>query len=276
MKVKEYFICLLYLFLYYTTNYLYVVLYSEDDMGVVAPLVDSVDEFFDKVPKHMRKHVTAELRTEIEKMISPDSEIATQYEEGLLVHTDLMTRYSTTPDRYAKAVKFVAYLNIGKKTYEAFVLTHPEKYAEYKQKAKTEGWDSTKLRNTLSLKGANFKATQIVTALLARTMMPLAVAFSHHRYEAVEKLAYLMQEASSERIQMESADKLLTHLALDKSEFNMEADIAEVHANVVATLANTLDKMVSMQQAEKEINPNRRSSVIMDGIVVNVTKGSDE
>lgn len=245
-------------------------------MGVVAPIVDSVDEFFDKVPKHMRKHVTAELRGEIAKMIAPDSEIASQYEEGLLVHTDLMTKYSTTPDRYAKAVKFVAYLNIGKKTYEAFALSHPEKYAEYKQKAKDEKWDNTKLRNTLSLKGANFKATQIVTTLLARTMMPLAVAFSHHRYEAVEKLATLMHEASSERVQMESADKLLTHLALDKSEFKMEADVAETHANVVATLASTLDKMVSMQQAEKEINPTKRSSLIMDGVIVNVSKGDDE
>lgn len=226
-----------------------------------------IDDFLEKVPRRMQGHMTAELRTEITSML--ESEVGDAYREGLMVNTDLMEKYNTNPDRYARAVKFVTYLNMGKKTYEAFSLSHPEKYAEYKK----EGLPPAEFKNKLSLKGANFKKTQIVTYLLARSMIPLAVANMHRRQEAVEKLVELMQTAGSERVQMESADKLLTHLNLDKTEFSTAAEIESTPADIVSTLAGVLDKMVSMHQNQKEINPLKSNSEIIEGIVMRATKG---
>jgi len=232
--------------------------------------LDIADEFIDKIPKRMKAHVNAEIRNEIVTMLSSD--IGDNCREAMLANTDLMDEYSTNPERYLKAVKFASYINIGKKTYEAFALTHPDKYKEYKQQAEDEGWDLSMLRNKLSLKGANFKKTQLVTKLLARSIVPLGIAFSHYKAEAVGVLADLMINADSQRVQMESADKLLTHLNVDKSEFAIKSEEVMTNQNVIATLAGALDKMVSLHQKEKEINPNKSNSVIMDAIVTEATR----
>ena len=236
-----------------------------------VPMVSEIaDEFIEKIPKRMKTHMTANLRAEIIKML--DSEVGDAFQETMLVNTDLIDEYSMNPERYIRAVKFASYINMGKKVYEAFALSHPEKYKEYKEQADAEGWDLSMLRNKLSLKGANFKNTQIVTKLLARSVVPLAIAFSHHKAQAVGVLADLMLNADSQRVQMESADKLLTHLNLDKTEFKVDTQEKVVNQNVIATLANALDKMVSLQQREKEINPTRSNAAIMDAVVSEVTR----
>lgn len=252
---------------------LYIDSYKEKVMNELVSY-SYVDEFIEKVPKRLRGHITSNLRNEITKVL--DSDIGDAYREGMLVNTDLMEKYSTNPDRYERAVKFVTYLNLGKKTYEAFALSHPEKYREYKAQAEADGWDNARLRNKLSLKGANFKNTQIVTELLVRAIVPLGVAFHHHKAKAVEKLVDLIENADSQRVQMESADKLLTHLCIDKTEYKMSAETDTSNQNVISTLAGVLDKMVSLHQSEKEINPSKSNSVIMDAIVTSATKRDSE
>lgn len=241
---------------------------------LMTPMKNSVvEDFVDKVPKAMKMHMTLKVKAELEKMLC-DEEVGDVYQEGVSVNTDLMAKYSAHPEKYLRAVKFVSYLNIGKKQFEAFALSHPEKYLEYKQQAEDENWDRVKLRNKLSLKGSNFKGTQIVTELLARNTVPLAIRYSDYRNKAVERLATLMDSAESERVQMESADKLLTHLNLDKTEFRMTADIEDNHGSVISTLAGVLDKMVSMHQNEKEVNPSKSNASILEGVVAHARGNS--
>lgn len=256
----------------YIGSYSYIQLEVHMSTQLTPLQQNTVDEFIDKIPKNMRQHMTINARNELVAMLAND-EVGDVYEEGIKVNTDLLTKYSASPERYMRAVKFVSYLNIGKKQFEAFALSHPEKYLEFKGQAEAEGWDRTKLRNKLSLKGANFKNTRIVSELIARSTVPLGIRYLHHKEAAVEKLAYLVEEAGSERVQMESADRLLAHLGIDMNDFKPNKEEDFNGGSIVSTLAGVLDKMVSMHQKEKEVNPKRSNAEILDGIVLNATRG---
>lgn len=227
----------------------------------------SLDDFLDKIPKRMQAHVNDGVKAEIEAAL--DSDVGELYREALLTNIDLIEKFGSNPDRYARAVKFVSYLNMGKPNYEAFALTNPEKYAKYRE----EGLTTRELRDKLTQKGTNFKKTQLVTHMLARSMIPIAIGNMHHRQAAIDKLVELVGNAASERVQMESADKLLLHLNLDKTEFSMAPDVVQTSANIVSTLAGVLDKMVSMHQNQKEVNPHRSNSEVIEGIVLSATRG---
>ncbi|AUR92034.1 hypothetical protein NVP1188A_27 [Vibrio phage 1.188.A._10N.286.51.A6] len=237
----------------------------------VVTTSDSIEDFFERVPKNMKKHLHPKLEQEIVKQLEAD-ETGDMYRDTLITNTDLMSKYSSNPERYSRAVKFVSCLNLGKKVYEAFALSHPEKYHEYRQEMRNGNLTKSTLTKKLSLKGANFKKTQMVTELMARSMIPLALTYDHYRHEGVQVLADLMHNADSERVQMESADKLLTHLNLDTTEFKTSADVEESTSSAISMLASTLDKMVDIHKEQRASDPKLKNSEVMDAIIVEATK----
>ena len=138
---------------------------------------------------------------------------------------------------YIKAVQYCSYIAVGDSQANAYRKTFPDRVAK---KASP---------NTVISSASFYHRGSMVQQILSSAQIPLHLIFMAEKYKAIEKLADLMVNADTARIQMESADKLLTHLKSPENT-KLEIDIGfkknETLDNLEKTLAQLATKQVEM------------------------------
>lgn len=105
------------------------------------------------------------------------------------------------PIDYIKAIQYCTYISMNNSQVNAYKKTFPDRVAS----KKTEG--------TVRASASIYHRTDLVQSIIKTSQVPMHLMFMSERYRAVEKLVNLMNDPdASHRIQMESADKLLSHI----------------------------------------------------------------
>ena len=158
------------------------------------------DQFKEQMRRNTKKDFQDDDLTLVEEIVKKGEFDKEVFMERLISFSETCKGLRNVgPRQYIKAVQYCSYVVIGDTQIGAYSKTFPDRVA-------------TKSRTSLSVSASTYHHTELVQRILSLAVVPVDLIFHHERYAAIEKLSSLMMTSKSERIQMESADKLLTHL----------------------------------------------------------------
>jgi len=145
-------------------------------------------------------------------------------------------RYKT--EDYVNACRFVSHYLQTEKLQEAYDKTFPEKLLGRIAKGVNP--------KTYTTAPSNYLKGKLVQQILAQSQVSLNIFHARKRHHAVEKLFELMNTSKSERIQMDSADKLLGHLK-DPEQSMVELQITDSRGDYANDLEKQMKKLAAQQ-----------------------------
>lgn len=203
----------------------------------ITPLTE--EQFKDALPPGVRKLVNPELMKQINKTLS-SSETMELFKENLLTYTSVMQHGKFKISNYVNAVKYVSLKLLGSTNRDAYIKTFPDKYARFKAEGVSE-------KDIASYTTA-YNKSKLVNLIYEQTLIPLHVLNAPIQQAAINKLADLMLNAKSEKVQSDSANSLLTHLKRPETQ-KVELDIGFNAGSIIDDYELVMRKMVEKQKA---------------------------
>jgi len=147
----------------------------------------------------------------INQVIS-DPGIRDNYRDNLLSYTNVMQDGKYKIQSYIDAVRYVSHKLMGSSNVEAYTKTFPIRY----QRVVTENkhLEPEAIGKILSSYVAAYNKTKLVVKVFEQTLVPSHILNADLYQKALNRQAYLMIHATSEKVQSDSANSLLTHLKM--------------------------------------------------------------
>jgi hypothetical protein len=194
-------------------------------------------EFLDRLPNHRKKFVNKELLDMIERIEQQDEAEGT-FVDMVVDNETVMGKGRYKAASYINACRFVSHYLQTEKVQESYDKTFPEKALD----RIARGVSASSMSNSASM---YLKGT-LVQQILAQSQVGLNVFHARKRHKAVERLYDLMENSKSEKIQLESADRLLTHLK-DPEQSMVELQITDSRGDYTNDLENKMKALAQEQ-----------------------------
>lgn len=133
-----------------------------------------------------------------------DSEYQEELKQNILGFSSVLNAPHYSLDEYINAVKYISFTMMGDTNVKAWAKVFPDRYVRLVEKG-IEGKD-------INAHVRHFNKTALVNAVREQSLVPSHILNADLFQEALNKQAFLMRNAASERVQREAADSLLTHL----------------------------------------------------------------
>ena len=187
----------------------------------------------------MRSGVTQNLVDNLNN-IALDPIMAENIRDNFVSYSAILKEGKFKLEEYLNAVAYVSYKIMGNNNEEAYSKTFPQRYARLIA-------NQTSKKDIASYVSAYNKG-KLVNMILEQSMVPSWVLNQDIHQKAINRLADLMQNAASEKVQMEAAANLLTHLGKPK-EGSFQINIGE-HENAGMKEMRDLLQQVAANQRE--------------------------
>lgn len=199
----------------------------------------SQEQFLAALPPQIQKRgISKEVATSIRGLLS-DPDMAEAYRDNLLGYTNVMNEGKFKLTSYVKAVQYVTHKLSGKNNQESYMATFPEKWNDWVQ--------CNVSAKDISSYVSIYNGSQLVNKILEQSLIPNWILNQDIRQKAINHLASLMVSAQSEKVQVEAAGQLLTHLKMpEKLKVQMEVDVKE--GGVMDELRKQTLALASMMQ----------------------------
>jgi len=153
--------------------------------------------------------------------------------ESRIVDTgSAMTGGKYSVKEYMRAMEFTSYRLGGDSQVASYKKTFPDRIL-----GKTDG--------AVMGKASIYANGKLPIQLLSMSQVPLDLLYMRETHKSIRKLSELVEFGETERIQMESADKLLTHIAPNKT-IKIEHDVADSTAEALSSLSDSLNSIADM------------------------------
>lgn len=195
----------------------------------------------DSVPSNLRANVTQSLVDNLNG-ISQDPLVAEYIRNNFVSYTGILKEGRFKIEEYLNAVAYVSYKIMGHSNKDAYIKTFPQRYNDLIARGATD--------KDISSYVSAFNKGKLVNLILEQTLVPSWVLNQDLYQKAINRLADLMQNAGSEKVQAESAAALLTHLGKPK-EGNFQINIGETENA----------GMKEMRQLLQEVAANQRDAI---------------
>lgn len=171
----------------------------------------TIEQFQRSIPKGVKAKITPDMVTNINAVLS-DPGIRDNYRDNLLSYTNVMTDGKYKIQSYIDAVRYVSHKLMGSSNVEAYTKTFPNRY----QRVITENkhLPDEAVAKTLSSYVAAYNKTKLVVKVFEQTLVPSHILNADMYQKALNRQAYLMANANSEKVQSDAANSLLTHLKM--------------------------------------------------------------
>lgn len=200
--------------------------------------VISKEQFIQALPKHRRKYVTDNLVDQINGVLQ-DPALMETYSQNILMYTSVMQDGRFKMEDYINAVRYVSCKLLGATNRAAWANTFPEREAKFK----ADGW---KEKNIDSIVSAYNKGL-LVNKILEQTLIPSHIINQGTYQKAINKLAELMMYAKSEKVQSDSAARLVEALKLPETQ-KVELDLTVKGDNAIDELRESTLQLVAQQR----------------------------
>lgn len=227
----------------------------------------TLDQVVKVAPPSMKSAVSQELVDTV-NAATTDPLVAEQIRNNFIGYVGVMKdgRYST--EEYLNAVKYVSYKLMGDTNQDAYFKTFPARHAKLIADGRTS--------KDISAYVAAYAKGKLVNAIIEQSMVPVHVLNVDLHQKAINKLADLMMNANSEKVQSDSAIALVTHLAKPK-DLKIELDVGVKDSSGLNEMKDMLQRMAQMQQKALEagipVKAIAAQPLIIEGEVVG--RGSD-
>ena len=193
------------------------------------------------VPSHLRNNVSQDLVDNLNN-IALDPIMAEDIRSNFVSYSSILKEGKFKLEEYLNAVAYVSYKIMNNTNEEAYAKTFPQRYA----KLIANGTSKKDIASYVSA----YNKGKLVNLILEATLVPTWVLNQDIHQKAINRLADLMQNATSEKVQVEAASSLLTHLGKPK-EGNFQINIGETENA----------GMKEMRQLLQEVAQNQREAI---------------
>ena len=203
--------------------------------------VYTVEDVKKAVPSHIRSNITQPL-VDILNNIAADPLIAEDIRNNFVSYSAVLKEGKFKVEDYLNAVAYVSYKIMGNTNEESYAKTFPQRYSALIAKG-------TAKKDIASYVSAYNKG-KLVNLILEQTLVPSWVLNQDLYQKAINVQADLMQNAQSEKVRVEAANSLLTHLGKPK-EGSFQISIGEVESS----------GMREMREMLREVAENQREAI---------------
>ena len=227
----------------------------------------TVEELKEAVPKELKSSVTQSLVDKVNNFPASPEE-AEHFRDNLMAYGHVLSTGKYKTEDYISAVIYVSFKLMGHTNQDAYRKTFPQRYKALVKR----GAD----KKEISTYVAGYSKGKLVNTILEQTLVPTWVLNQDVYQEAINKQATLMRTAVSERVQMEAANSLLTHLKKpEKAVIDLNLGVSENSG--LAALQDAMREMAAAQRAAIEAGVSTRTvakqrlSPEIEGEMVDVT-----
>lgn len=189
------------------------------------------------VPAHMRSGVTQNLVDNL-NLISQDPIAAEGIRNNFVSYSAILKEGKFKIDEYLNAVAYVSYKIMGLSNQDAYAKALPQRYAGLVARGATA--------KDISSYVAMFNKGKLVNMILEQSLVPSWVLNQDLYQKGINKLADLMANATSEKVQMESAIGLVAALGKPK-EGSFQINIGETENAGMKEMRDLLEEIAENQ-----------------------------
>lgn len=209
---------------------------------VVAPLAPlSQDDLRAAMPTALKSSVTQNMVDTLNG-ISQDPLIAQNIRDSVIGYSAIMKEGKFKAEDYVHAVAYVGFKLMGDSNQDAYAKTFPKRYAALIAAGRSS-------KDIAAYVSAYHKG-KLVNLLMEQSLVPTWIVNQDIHQKAINHLAVLMTGATSEKVQVEAAIGLLTHLKKPEAvKGQLSIDITESTGmremkEVIAKMAQTQREMI--------------------------------
>jgi hypothetical protein len=189
------------------------------------------------LPPNLRNSATQEFTDHINSIIA-DPLVAEAVRENFIGYANVLKDGKFKTQDYLNAVIYVSYKLMGDSNQDAYAKTFPKRYQDLVAKG-----TSTK---DISAYVASYNKGKLVNLVLEQCLVPAWVLNQDLYQKAINRQAWLMENAISEKVQTEAANSLLTHLKRPETT-KVELDVGIKDNSGLSQLTDTLAVMAERQ-----------------------------
>ena len=198
----------------------------------------TLDELKKSVPATLKKSISQGLVDKINNL-EGDPEVADYIRSNIMSYTGVLAdgRYKITD--YMNAVAYVSHKLMGRSNRAAYQNVFTGRYRVLVAKGTSD--------KDISSYVSAYNKGKLVNSILEQSLVPVWVLNQDMYQKALNKQMDLMMTASSEKVQTEAANSLLTHLKKPESKA-IDLNIGVAEGSGINELQNTMKKLVETQQ----------------------------
>lgn len=197
------------------------------------------DQLIQTLPANL-KHTATQALADMVNNIVQDPLIAEQVRNNFISYSGVLRDGKFKTEDYISAVTYVSFKLMGDTNQDAYFKTFPQRHAALIARGTSP--------KDISAYVSAYAKGKLVNLILEQSLVPSWVLNQDIYQAAINKQAYLMQHAQSEKVQQEAANSLLTHLAKPKEAGPLiQLDVKE--SSGMTEMRNALAKMAEQQQA---------------------------
>lgn len=206
------------------------------------------------VPANLKSAVTQQFVDTINNVVA-DPDIAQQVRDNFITYASVLRDGKYKMQDYLNAVTYTSFKMMDMSNQDAWCMTFPQRYQALVAAGKSKKDISSHV--TMYAKG------KLVAAVAEASFIPTWILNRDIQQKAINRLADLMMNAASEKVQAEAASSLLTHLAKPKESgplvnFNMaESSGMNEMKDMLENLARQQQALIQGGATTKEIAGQR-------------------
>lgn len=195
--------------------------------------------FRQALPDALKKRpISPEVVASINDLLA-DPDMIEAYRDNLLGYTHVIAQGKYKLTSYVSAVKYVTQKLSGKKDKDAHMATFPDKWTDWARR----GVDAKTISSYVSV----YNGSALVNKVMEQCLIPNWILNQDKRQQAINKLSELMMTAASEKVQMEAASNLLTHLKAPEK-LKVELELGESTGSVMDGLRQQTAALAAQMQ----------------------------
>jgi len=199
----------------------------------------SYEQFQNALPRQIRKNLDPAIMDKVNDLVQ-DPSLREAYRENLLSYAGVMQEGKYKIETYIDAIKFVSMKLMGATDIGAWTAVFPDRHKHYL----STGADARKLAAVASA----YKKGVLVNKIMEQTLIPSYVLNADLYQKALNKLADLMMNAKSEKVQSDSAGKLVDALKQPETQ-KIELDVNVSEDRSIQELRESTMALVAQQKA---------------------------
>ena len=198
----------------------------------------TVDDVKKSLPSNLRSAVSQDLVDKLNN-IDKDPTVVELVRDSFVSYNSVLREGKFSITDYLNAVTYVSFKMMNFNNQEAYVRTFPDRYASMKAAGKSE--------KDISSFVYAYNKNKLVNLVYEQSLIPTWILNQDAYQKAINKQVQLMATATSELVQTQAANSILTHLAKPKEAANFQLNINTEDTSGMKELRATLDELSRQQ-----------------------------
>lgn len=191
------------------------------------------------VPAHLRASVTQSMVDTLNS-ISNDPVVAENIRGNFLSYTAVLKEGKFKTEDYIHAVSYVSFKLMGHTNEEAYARTFPQRYANLVAKGTS--------KKDISSYVSAFHRGKLVNLIMEQSLVPSWVLNQDLHQKALNRLADLMINARSEKVQADSAIGLLNALKKPETKGGFQINLNQAESSGMKEMKDMLGQLAQQQR----------------------------